>query len=111
MTNNHKISYTIDSGTDEKVVAFFTNKGDDGAALLEMHTAITHEDLWLWLKTLEVDPSKGFWLTRHPNLTKIENRTKCGHSGSSFAFFMRHMEMIAKEGWDAYCKAWKSPAH
>ena len=71
--------------------------------LRDMDTAITECNLWDWLKTFTPDSDRGFMFTRHANIDKITSKSKYdGHSGASFAWTMRHMESVAKEGWDAY---------
>lgn len=71
--------------------------------LKDAYQAITACDLWDWVKTFSPEDGKGFMFTRHPNLDRIEKEMKFGgHSGASWAWTMRTMESIAKNGWDAH---------
>jgi hypothetical protein len=71
------------------------------------YTAVSQLELWSWLKDFEPAANEGFAWSKHPNVTKIGNKMhelpdSPGHSGSSFAFTMRHLEYIAKNGLDQY---------
>jgi hypothetical protein len=71
------------------------------------HRAVSLLELWSWLKDFEPADNEGFMWSKHPNITKIGNKMhelpdSPGHSGSSFAFTMRHLEYIAKNGMDQY---------
>ena len=72
--------------------------------LQDVDNAITECNLWDWLKTFEPGADRGFMFTSHPNIDKISSKMKYnGHSGFSFAWCMRHMESVAKDGWEKYC--------
>lgn len=74
--------------------------GNDLKMILDADNAITKCKLWDWLRTYEPDVEKGFYLTSDPNLEKIRESMKYdGHSGSSYAWTMRIMELIAKGKW------------
>lgn len=76
----------------------------DAEMLQDADNAITQCGLWDWMKTYTPDHGKGFSFTTHPNLSKINDQMKyTGHSGSSYAWTMRNMEAVAKDGWDMYC--------
>jgi hypothetical protein len=71
--------------------------------LADAYQAITACDLWLWLKTFRPEEGKGFMFSNHPNLERIEKEMAFGgHSGASWAWTMRTMESIAKNGWEAH---------
>ncbi len=79
-------------------------KKNDVEMLQDADNAITECGLWDWLKEYEPEDGKGFLLSRHPNLERIDSAMKYGgHSGSSHAWVMRQMEYIAKNGWDSFC--------
>jgi hypothetical protein len=72
------------------------------------YNAVTQLELWSWMK--EFDPKEGgFMFSNDPNIYKIVGKMETlpnppGHSGSSFALTMRHLEFIAKNGMDEYKK-------
>lgn len=75
----------------------------DAEMLQDADNAITQCDLWDWMKSYTPEVGKGFSFSEHPNLTKINEKMKyTGHSGSSYAWTMRNMEAVAKDGWDVY---------
>jgi RPA family protein len=78
---------------------------DDEEMLKNMYNVITRLELWGWLKTYEPEEGKGFMWSRSPEISRIMSATASdGHTGSSFAWTMRHMEAIAKKGWANYYK-------
>jgi hypothetical protein len=78
---------------------------DDEQMLKNMYDAITRLDLWDWLKTYKPEEGKGFLWSTADEITQISNAVlDDGHSGPSFAFCLRHMESIAKNGWEHYYK-------
>ena len=72
--------------------------------LQDAYDAISKCELWDWMRDFTPHANEGFQFTQHPNLTLISGELKyTGHSGSSWAWTMRVMEMIAKKGgWDIY---------
>lgn len=71
------------------------------------YTAVSQLELWEWLKDYTLGEGEGFMFNGHPNVTKIGNKMhelpdSPGHSGSSFAFTMRHLHYIAQNGLDQY---------
>jgi len=69
------------------------------------YEAVDKLELWSWLKAF--DAEGGFMFCSHPNVSAIGNKMESlenppGHSGFSFAFTMRHLEYIAKNGLDEY---------
>ena len=88
-----------------KVIVYDT---DFRKHLLEMADAITSLELWTWLKEYEPESEKGFMFSRNDNLNKIINETQnSGHSGATFAYSMRGMEMIAKSGFEEFYNKFK----
>jgi len=68
--------------------------------------AVTVTEMWDWLKTYEPEKSEGFMFSSHPNLNKIGNNMYGGHSGASYAWTMRQLEYIAKNGFEAFVTLW-----
>jgi hypothetical protein len=68
--------------------------------------AVTVSEMWDWLKTYEPEEYKGFMFSTHPNLNKIGNNMYGGHSGASYAWTMRQLEYIAKNGFEAFVTSW-----
>jgi hypothetical protein len=76
-----------------------TRDYEETLMLQDMHDAITECNLWDWLKTFEPKKDEGFIFTNHPNIDKISSKMKYeGHSGFSFAWCMRKMQYLAKNG-------------
>jgi hypothetical protein len=70
-----------------------------------MWEAITELNLWEWLRTFTPKENEGFMWSRAPEINQIGSHPKVdsdGHSGASFAWTMRNMEVIAKRGWHHY---------
>jgi hypothetical protein len=72
--------------------------------LQDAYNAITKLELWKEFSEFSPDENKGFMFTSHPLLNKINSEMKFlgEHSGSSYAWVMRTMEFIAKNGWNSY---------
>ena len=69
------------------------------------YQAVTNTNSWEFVKSYTPEPGQGFTFSSHPQLTKITwecEKLGCGHSCFSWGFCMRHMEAIAKKGWDNY---------
>ena len=69
------------------------------------YEAVTNTRSWKFLKDYSTPYNLGFSVAVHPKLTEIAlecNRVGCGHSIASWDICMRHMEKIAKDGWDNY---------
>ncbi len=75
--------------------------------LSDAYEAITRVNGWEFLKSYEPEAGKGFLFSKGPEkLEEINGALKYeGHSGSSHAWTMRVMEMIAKKGWLEYVKS------
>lgn len=69
--------------------------------------------LWNWLAEFTPEKNKGFMFSNAQELRAITNcmveeaPNKVFHSGSSFAFTMRHLKYIATFGYDSYAKNFK----
>jgi hypothetical protein len=71
------------------------------------YNAVNQLELWSWLKDFEPAANEGFAGSKHPNVSMIGMKMESlpdapGHSGSSFALTMRHLEYIAKNGMAKY---------
>ena len=82
-------------------------KDDETRQMLSFtYQAVNNTNSWEFMKTFEPDPDDGFMFSTHPQLSKIswecEKLDWDGHSGSSWGFSLRHMQDIAKNGWDNY---------
>lgn len=69
------------------------------------YQAVNNTNSWEFVKWYIPEPGKGFLFSSHPQLTKIGSECEklgCGHSSLTWGFCMRHMEAIAKKGWDNY---------
>jgi hypothetical protein len=71
--------------------------------------AMNESGHWEWLRNYTVDPSKGFMFGVDPTIRiiakimdRIDSPFPIGHSGASFAFTMRDLHYIARNGIEAY---------
>lgn len=70
-----------------------------------MYDAITELKLWDWLRTFSPKANEGFMWSPALEISQIGNHPKVdadGHTGATFAWCMRHMDTIAKKGWNQY---------
>ena len=67
----------------------------DTADMIEdARQAITSCQLWEWFMEYEPEEGKGFLLSQHPNLDRINAAMKyTGHSGASYAITMRILKL------------------
>jgi hypothetical protein len=80
------------------------------AMLQDAYDAISQCELWDWMREYTPHANEGFMFDQHPNLARILNAMKYGHSGSSWGWTMRVMETIAKAGgWEAFKKRRRNP--
>jgi hypothetical protein len=82
-------------------------KGKLSRDLLESgYKAVTEADGWKFLKEFTPPADCGFmFCPPTPELTRINtaiSKYYDGHSGASYGWTMRCMEMIAKNGWDFF---------
>lgn len=67
--------------------------------------AISELNLWSWVATFNPKENEGFMWSDAPEINQIGRHPKVesdGHSGASFAWCMRNMEIIIKKGWYKY---------
>jgi hypothetical protein len=65
----------------------------------DVYNAVEKAGAWEWLK----NTNEKFMTCTHPMMNKIYELLEYkGHSGATFAYVLRHMESIAKDGWDGY---------
>lgn len=82
----------------------FSFMGDEADMLSDAFTALTVTNNWSKLRTYDTttfmfeDPPE--WLKDTYAKFKYD-----GHSSASHAWTMRHMEFIAKNGWESYVKS------
>lgn len=70
--------------------------------LTDMHKACTRADAWDWIKTFN---EESFMFSEHPKISEISRHMEYkGHSGASFGWTMRSMELYAKLGTKAYAE-------
>jgi len=72
--------------------------------LTDAYQAVELANAWEWLKMPSTPGPDGFMWSTDPFLYEIRRFMIVEHSGGSFAEAMRHMECIAKKGWDGYLK-------
>jgi len=81
-------------------------KDKDTRKMLDLtYQAVTNTKSWEFIKYFTPESEHGFMFSSHPQLTKIIwecEKLECGHSGATWGLCMRHMEAIAKKGWDNY---------
>jgi hypothetical protein len=75
--------------------------------LKELADAIDRLSLWAWVRHNSPPSNTGYQLWNHPNMLLIHKEIESSpsgtrHSGFSFAFAMRHMQYIAKNGFYAW---------
>ena len=79
----------------------------DAEMLNDAFNAITVTESWGHMKNFNGESfmfASKPWITNI--LTAMHHRDR--HSGASFGWTMRHMECIAKEGWDIYAGRFKN---
>jgi len=81
----------------------FIPNNDERIMISTAVTAITQLELWDFIKDFK---EKSFMLSEDKRVNKIYNKIEelgySGHSGGSFGITMRHMEYIAKNGFEKY---------
>jgi hypothetical protein len=75
------------------------------------HHAVSRCEAWDFLKNFTPNNNDGFMFTNHPKVYEIGNMMEScphppGHSGCSFAWTMRQLESIAKDGYEDYKNSW-----
>lgn len=80
----------------------FVSSASDRNILSNAFNSITKLDLW---NVFDIDPPQdsGYIFWENDDVKKIASSLDSdGHSGASFAYVMRHMQFIRKNGWNAY---------
>lgn len=84
----------------------FTPLGFDSHEALmlqDAYDAVTKSDMWDYLRLPSTPGKDGFMFSNAIELAAINAEMVFdGHSGASYAWVMRQMEMIAKRGWESY---------
>ena len=71
--------------------------------LLDAAETITKLELWDWFKNLSPPKDSGVAFWTHKNLTSISNGLQNNdHSGATFAYCIRCMQSIAKNGFENF---------
>lgn len=79
--------------------------GDFRPSLKDMADTVSRLELWDWFKNESPPDGKGYSWWEHPNINKISNGLNNNqHSGATFAYCMRCMQAIAKEGFGEWSK-------
>lgn len=104
MENNIEVFDEIDYGNGE--FEFVKNKSTK-EFLKSAHKAISLCELWDWMRIYQPPPNSGFMWEKTPELDRINQQlwkdpVNEYHSGSSYGFIMREMELIAKNGYENY---------
>jgi hypothetical protein len=77
------------------------------------HAISSVEGGWEFLKEYSPPENEGFMFVRNPPetlkyISAAVSDGYPGHSGASYGWTMRHMEALAKRGWDKWATTWKS---
>jgi len=73
----------------------------DAEMLQDAADAVTTAEAWEYIRNFA---GESFMFSSSPEISEIQAHMKMmdQHSGCSYGVVMRHMEMIAKEGWESY---------
>lgn len=73
--------------------------------LVDAYNAIEEAGQWAYMRKESTPGNGGFMFCNDQELAQISQCMQyTGHSGGSFAWTMRVMELIAKEGWERFKK-------
>lgn len=79
--------------------------GDFRACLKDMADTVTRLELWDWFKNESPPDGKGYAWWDHPNINKISDGLQNNpHTGATFAYCMRCMQAISKDGFDSWSR-------
>jgi len=72
--------------------------------LTDVYETVDKLDLWEELKTYSPEEGKGFMFSQAQIISKISSNIKLldEHTGASYAWTLRQIEYIAKNGWEQY---------
>ena len=85
----------------------FIKENDTRVIIEDAYNAVSNtEGGWEFIKTFV--PKRGFMYADDPKLSEISHKMKMhdDHSGVSYAWTMRQIEYIAKNGWSNYVQVW-----
>ena len=86
----------------------FTDIGyspEEAIMLADAYQAITKADLWDYMKKPSTPGKDGFMFSTDVELVRLDRYIKYnGHTGASYAWTMRIMESIAKNGMEGHKK-------
>ena len=69
--------------------------------MIQMADVITELNLWEHVR--DNPPDEGYAFSTDPNIARIaQHDSLAEHSGASFALTMRHMQCIARDGFERY---------
>ena len=78
--------------------------------LLDIATTIEKLHLWDWFRNESPPEDLGYMWWGHENIKLISNEKKIhDHSGATFAYALRCMQSIAKNGFDPWKDAYAVP--
>ena len=80
----------------------FIKHPTDRFVLEEAYRVVTFLELWEFFRTYVPDPNTGFMFDCHENVRRVSTLLKTGHTGATFAFTMRQIQMVAKLGFESY---------
>ena len=79
--------------------------GMNAIVLAQQNSEISKKeiDVWNYLSTYEPPEGQGFMFSRGDLVVEsVQHHMKVGHSGSSMALTMRHLQLLAKIGFPEY---------
>jgi hypothetical protein len=81
----------------------FVKRAWEREMLQDAYQAVTVTDSWEFMRKEEPPKDQGYMFWNSAEVDKISQAMKYqGHSGGSFAITMRHMQAVAKNGWEDY---------
>ena len=74
--------------------------------LADAYQAVTAAGLWDFFNFQTPPDNTGYMFWDSPELNRVQQHMKLldHHSGASFSLTMRHMQAIARDGWEQYVK-------
>jgi hypothetical protein len=78
---------------------------EESMMLFDMFEAITEANRWEWLRTYVPEEKRGFMFSEPPELKEIDKHIQYqGHSGATYAWCFRQLQVVAKEGFEGLAK-------
>ena len=81
----------------------------DGIAAVVKTTQQRESCMWTYLRDNPPSESTGYMFANDAGFNAINSNMQVGHSGSSYAWTMRHLQHIATNGLDAYVAEFTKP--